>query len=64
MNEYELRKKVRDPKFMEKRWEDRARASVAEYEKKKGSLTQEERKIKEGQIKAFYDKSKEYRRKI
>ena len=64
MHEGELRKLVKDPKFMEKRWGDRARASVHEYEKKKGGMSIDERKIKEAQIKSFYERSKMYGKKV
>ena len=60
-SENELRKMASDPKFMAERWKQRARASEAEMEKRRGSLSREERQVKDEMIKAQYERAKMYK---
>lgn len=62
-NEAELIKMAKDPKFMAQRWEQRARASEKEMEKRRSSLSREERKVKDEMIKAQYERAKMYKKR-
>jgi len=62
-SEAELEKMARDPKFMARRWKQRARASEEEMKKKRGSLSEEERQVKDRMIKAQYERAKVYKKR-
>lgn len=61
ISEAELKKMAQDPKFMADRWKQRLAASEKEYAKKSGSLTREEKEIKQKQMKSMYDRSEMYK---
>jgi hypothetical protein len=63
IDERELRKMAEDPKFMAERWEQRAKASEKEMDKRRGSLTREERQTKDRMIEAQYERAKMYRKR-
>ena len=62
-SEAELKKMAQDPKFMAERWEQRARASEKEMEKRRAGLTKEERVVKDKMIKAQYERAKMYKKR-
>ena len=62
-SEAELTKMAKDPKFMAQRWEQRARASEKEMEKRRSGLSREERKKKDDMIKAQYERAKMYKKR-
>ena len=61
--EEDFKKMARDPKFMADRWLQRAKASDTEYEKRKGSLSSEEKALKQRMIKAQFDRADEYKKR-
>lgn len=62
-SEAELIKMARDPKFMAQRWEQRARASEKEMEKRRAGLSKEEKERKDRMIKAQYERAKMYKKR-
>lgn len=63
VSENELRKMASDPKFMANRWEQRAKASEKEMDKKRHTLAPEERRKKDIMIKAQYERAKMYKKR-
>lgn len=62
-SEAELRQMASDPKFMANRWEQRARASEKEMDKRRGGMSREEFREKDQMIKSQWERAKMYRKR-